>query len=201
MLQRRPPAPRIPPQAVGGWAAGYWWYGWANLDGGRDESGRLRGPWKGRGLRGQWDEPWSPGKGLPCGGGRLAGWPQGSQGVLHASLAAFFFIFFFEDHLFTPHPASPRSPVTVSPQGESLGVWSRGPGVLGKSALPRPSCKAKKGAEQEAGVCFAQALVFFFPMGAPLVSGFGWLGLETACSLLSLVPFGLVWLEAERTWS
>lgn len=133
----------------------------------------------------------------------VAGWLAGRRaprGCCMPHLLLFFF-FFFEDHLFTPHPASPRSPVTVSPQGESLGVWSRGPGVLGKSALPRPSCKAKKGAEQEAGVCFAQALVFFFPMGAPLVSGFGWLGLETACSLLSLVPFGLVWLEAERTWS
>lgn len=57
----------------------------------------------------------------------LAGWLAGRRAPRGAACLICCFIFillllFFEDHLFTPHPASPRSPVTVSPQGESLGV-------------------------------------------------------------------------------
>lgn len=146
--------------------------------------GQLRW-WKGRVRASAWPlegkgSPWPVGYAVIAReGAPLRRWQAGwlatglPGGAACLTCCIFFLFFFFEDHLFTPHPASPRSPVTVSPQGESLGVWSRGPGVLGKSALPRPSCKAKKGAEQEAGVCFARALGFFSPWVHPWLVALG----------------------------
>lgn len=134
----------------------------------------------------------------------VAGWLAGHRaprGCCMPHLLHFFFIFFFWRS--SLHPASCLASVSCncfSPGWEPRGVEqrSRGAGQVGSAPTLLQS--------QEGGRAGGRGLLcsgfrFFFPMGAPLVSGFGWLGLETACSLLSLVPFGLVWLEAERTWS